>query len=236
MESIEKRHNSLGQPIGAELSDWQPAKYPPRDAIRGQYCSIEPLDAKRHSTALYRAFSEDGSGKLWTYMANGPFHSAETFEQWLETIESRNDRLDFAIIDANDNNAVGIAAYLRIAPDVGSIEVGSITYSPLLQKTRMATEAMYLMMKHAFDTLGYRRYEWKCDSLNSASQSAALRLGFQFEGVFRQGMVYKGRSRDTAWYSIIDSEWPAISADFKAWLESENFDAQGRQRSSLKSF
>ena len=194
---------------------------------------LEPLDASRHAAELYEANSLDREGRMWTYLFSGPFESLHEFTAWLGAREDSQDPLFFAIVDQATGQATGLASYLRIDTTHGVIEVGHLAFSPLLQKTRAATEAMYLMMKHAFD-LGYRRYEWKCDALNSASRRAAERLGFEFEGIFRQAVVYKGRSRDTAWYAVIDSEWPARRAAFEAWLDPRNFDVDGRQRRPLQ--
>jgi len=194
----------FGQPVGPEVSGWNGVDRPPREPIVGRYCRIEPLNTMSHVDELYEAFSEDVDGILWTYMFVGPFESKEKFRTWVETACETDDPLFHAIIDASTNKAVGIASYLRIRPDVGVIEVGNITYSTRLQRTPMATEAMFLMMARAFDELGYRRYEWKCDALNAASCKAAKRLGFKFDGIFEQAIVYKGRNRDTAWYSILD--------------------------------
>jgi RimJ/RimL family protein N-acetyltransferase len=224
--------NSLGQPIGPSLPDWRPPPPPVRAAMQGRYCRLEPLDADRHASELHAANSLDREGRMWTYLFSGPFGSAEEFAAWLTAREDSLDPLFFIIVDGITGRATGLASYLRIDTTHGVIEVGHLAFSPLLQRTRAATEAMYLMMRHAFD-LGYRRYEWKCDALNSASRSAAERLGFRFEGIFRQAVVYKGRNRDTAWYSIIDSEWPARRGRFEAWLDPGNFDADGRQRRPL---
>jgi len=169
---------------------------------------------------------------MWTYLHSGPFASLEEYLAWLEPRPASADPLFFAFVDTAGNRATGLGSYLRIEPAAGSIEIGHLQFSPLLQRTPAATEAMYLMMRNAFE-LGYRRYEWKCDSLNAASRRAAERLGFTFEGVFRQALVYKGRSRDTAWYSVLDTEWPALQRGFRAWLQPENFDDSGRQRRSL---
>lgn len=181
---------------------------------------------------LFSAFIHDPDGKMWTYMPVGPF-TKSSFEEWMSWAEESEDPVFFAITDKKNGKAIGFASYLRIKPDAGSIEVGYIAYSPLLQRTPLATEAMFLMMKHAFDDLGYRRYEWKCDNLNTASKRAAERLGFTYEGVFRQAMVNKGRNRDTAWLSVIDEEWPRLKYAFEKWLSLSNFDRYGRQRSSL---
>jgi len=169
---------------------------------------------------------------MWTYMAYGPFASAEDYCAWLKSMQASGDCMFFAIRDTELDRLTGVASYLRIEPSMGSVEVGHIAYSPLLQRTRAGTEAMYLMMKHAFE-LGYRRYEWKCDSLNAASQRAAKRYGFQYEGIFRQAVVYKGRNRDTAWLSVLDSEWPAARERFERWLDPSNFDSAGKQLASL---
>jgi len=169
---------------------------------------------------------------MWTYLFSGPFATEAAYHQWLAAREHSEDPLFFAVVDGATGRATGLASYLRIDPPHGVIEVGHIAFSPPLQRTPAATEAMHLMMKNVFD-LGYRRYEWKCDSLNAPSRRAAERLGFRFEGIFRQAVVYKGRNRDTAWYSIIDAEWPALKTAFERWLDPANFDAGGRQQSSL---
>jgi RimJ/RimL family protein N-acetyltransferase len=226
--------NALSQPIGAPLPDWKPPPRPPRTPMEGRFCRVEPLDPDRHGANLYAANSLDRDGRNWTYLPIGPFPTADAYRAWLEEASSAVDRLFHAIVDLSTGKAVGVASYLRIDPAAGSIEVGHINYSPLLQRKPAATEAMYVMMKRAFE-LGYRRYEWKCDSLNAPSRAAAQRLGFSYEGLFRQAIVYKGRTRDTAWYSIIDGEWPALRAAFERWLDPANFDAQGNQRVSLSS-
>jgi RimJ/RimL family protein N-acetyltransferase len=199
----------------------------------GRDCRMEPLDPARHAPALYDAFRLDTAGVDWTYLPYGPFDDAGAFRTWLDGIAVGDDPLFYTVVDDADK-AVGVASYLRIFPDIGSIEVGHIHYSPLLQRSRAATEVMYLMMRRAFDELGYRRYEWKCDSLNAPSRRAADRLGFVYEGTFRQATIYKGRNRDTAWYSIIDTEWPAVRRAFEAWLHPANFDASGAQRTQLR--
>ena len=221
--------NQLGQPIGDPLPGWTPRARPSRTPIDGHYCRIEPLDPGRHTQALFAAYGRETTGATWTYMAHGPFEEPEAFAAWIEAAARSEDPLYHAIVDSRSGLAVGVASYLRIEPSVGVIEVGSIAYSPLLQRTAAATEAMYLMMRRAFDELGYRRYEWKCDALNAPSRAAADRLGFRFEGIFRQATLYKGRNRDTAWYSIIDREWPERKAAFEAWLDPGNFTSDGRQ-------
>ena len=201
--------------------------------MTGRFCRLEPLDPSAHTEQLWAAFSRDQDGRNWTYLFHGPYDAIEAFADWIRTAASSADPMFFAVIDRAREAAAGVAAYLRIAPAAGSIEVGHINFSPLLQRTPAATEAMYLMMKHAFE-LGYRRYEWKCDALNAPSRAAAERLGLTFEGVFRQALVYKGRNRDSAWYSAIDKEWPALKAAFEAWLAPSNFDQLGRQKQSLR--
>ncbi len=198
----------------------------------GAYGRLEPLDAGRHAAGLVDAYRRDEAGVGWTYLPYGPFADAEALGSWLAEMAATDDPLFFAIMD-EEGRPVGVASYLRISPEMGSIEVGHIHYSPLLQRTRVATEAMYLMARRAFDELGYRRYEWKCDDLNAPSRAAAERLGFTYEGTFRQDRIYKGRNRDTAWYSITDAEWPAIRDAMETWLKPSNFDEHGRQRTSL---
>lgn len=225
--------NSLGQPIGNSLPDWLPPPLPPREAMRGRYCTVEPLDLEHHAMELYSAVSLDREGRNWTYLPAGPFDDLAAYVAWLEKRASGTDPMFHAIVDAT-GKAVGTAAYQRIDPENGVIEIGNIHYSPLLQRTPAATEAMYLMMRRAFE-LGYRRYEWKCDTLNGPSRTAAMRFGFSFEGVFRQANVVKSRTRDTAWFSVLDGEWPALRVAYERWLTPENFDAEGRQRASLSS-
>jgi RimJ/RimL family protein N-acetyltransferase len=224
--------NTLGQPVGAPLPGWSPPPRPPRETIEGRTCFLEPLDAGKHGADLYAANALDSDDSDWTYSAVGPYENESEFLAWARAAEKSSDPLYFAIIDRQTGKAVGTATYMRIDPNNGCIEVGTIKYSPLLQRTTAATEAMYLMMKRAFD-LGYRRYEWKCDSHNAPSRKAAERLGFIFEGLFRQAVVYKGRNRDTTWFSIIDNEWPALRGAYEAWLAPENFDEQGCQKQRL---
>lgn len=230
------RQNTFGQPIGPALADWKTCPFPNTDPINGTYCRLVKLSPAQHGDQLFSAFGDDTDGKNWTYLFDGPFANRTEFGTWLERISQSQDPLFFAIVDTTTHQAIGVASYMRITPEHGTIEVGNIHFSPRLQKTPLATEAMYLMMRHAIEELGYRRYEWKCDALNTPSRSAAERLGFTFEGIFRKAVVYKGRSRDTAWFSMIDSEWPALKAAFEQWLAAENFDDHGKQKQSLKSF
>ena len=227
--------NALGQPIGVPLPEWQPRPRPPRAAMEGRFCRLEPLDADAHAASLFAAYGEAKDARNWTYLSIGPFARFEDYRAWAEGAQRSEDPLFHAIIDRRNDRAVGIASYLRIEPNIGVIEVGHLNFSPALQRNPAATDAMYLMMRRAFDELGYRRYEWKCDALNERSRAAALRLGFRYEGIFRQATVYKGRSRDTAWFSIIDREWPERKAAFESWLSPDNFDERGRQRVSLSS-
>jgi RimJ/RimL family protein N-acetyltransferase len=227
------RLNAFGQPIGEPVLGWTPRPRPSREPIQGRFCRIEPLDAARHAPALFAANAADEAGRMWTYMAYGPFARLEDYTAWIESLAPSHDPLFHAIVDQASGRALGVASYLRIEPAVGVIEVGHIAYSPALQRTPAATEAMYLLMRRAFDELGYRRYEWKCDALNAPSRAAAERLGFRFEGIFRQATIYKGRNRDTAWYAILDKEWPERKAAFEAWLEPANFDEAGHQRRPL---
>lgn len=226
------RVNSFGQPIGDAVLNWRPPPPPPRETIAGVRCDLEPLDLDLHGDALYEA-NERGDGSNWTYLFANPPASREVYLEFMRASFLGADPLCVAIVDRTSGIAVGVASYLRIVPEHGCIEVGHINFSPVLQRTPVATEAMYLMMRRVFD-LGYRRYEWKCDSLNAPSRAAAQRLGFSFEGVFRNAIVYKGRSRDTAWYSITDAEWPAIRVAFEQWLDPGNFDAHGSQRVQLR--
>jgi RimJ/RimL family protein N-acetyltransferase len=224
--------NHLGQPIGAPLPNWQSPALPARAPMTGHFCRLEPLDVAAHAQALYAANQMDTAGKMWTYLPYGPFADFASYRAWLDSMSPSTDPLFYTIINLPSGKPVGLAAYLRITPGSGTIEVGHLNYSPLLQQTPAATEAMYLMMAHVF-SLGYRRYEWKCDSLNAPSRAAALRLGFKFEGIFRQATIVKGRTRDTSWYSIIDMEWPALREILERWLHPDNFDSQDHQRTRL---
>ena len=229
----EGNRNELGQPIGPPLPGWTARPAPPRTPLAGRFCRVEPLDPERHAADLFAANSEDKEGRNWTYLPYGPFAGFDAYREWAGAAAARDDPLCHAIVAAASGRAVGVASLMRIDRPAGAIEVGGINYSPRLQKKPAATEAMYLLMRRVFDELGYRRYEWKCDALNAASRAAALRLGFRYEGLFRQATVYKQRSRDTAWFSIIGGEWPALRAAFERWLDPGNFDAEGRQRVAL---
>jgi RimJ/RimL family protein N-acetyltransferase len=230
---VHENLNALGQPIGAPVANWTPRPRPPRTPITGRFCRVEMLDPAAHAADLFDGKQLDRAGYNWTYLPYGPFATLADYRVWLDSIAKPEDPLFHTIIDLATGKAVGIASLMRIDPPNGVIEVGHIHYSPLLQKKPHATEAMYLLMARVFDELGYRRYEWKCNSLNQPSVDAAKRYGFTYEGLFRQAAVVKGANRDTSWFSIIDSEWPAIKRGYQRWLAPDNFDAQGLQRVSL---
>lgn len=218
-------------PLGQLLTGWTPPPHPPAGlTLQGIHVRLDPLEADDHAADLFTAFS--GHDALWDYMPYGPFSSASAYHRWVKDHQGREDPVFFALRDTATGHAVGVASYLRITPEAGSIEVGHICLSPALQRTPAATEAMFLMMDWAFRA-GYRRYEWKCNTLNLPSRRAAQRLGFSYEGIFRNHTITKGRNRDTAWFSVIDSEWPALREAFAAWLSPVNFDAMGKQRERL---
>ncbi len=227
------RTNDLGQEIGFPVNDWTPRPRPPRTVMQGRYCRVEPVVPDRHAEDLHAANLSDTENRIWTYLAYGPFTTPGDYRAWMEQTCLGEDPLFHAVVDTETGKAAGVASYLRIDPDHGVIEVGHINFAPPLQRTRAATEAMFLMMSRVFDELGYRRYEWKCDALNAPSRRAAARLGMTFEGIFRQATLYKGRNRDTAWFSILDREWPQTKAAFEAWLADDNFTDEGVQKTAL---
>jgi RimJ/RimL family protein N-acetyltransferase len=214
----------------SELSDYKPRARPGDVTLAGRYGSLEKLDASKHGSELWAAFK--GHPAIWDYMPSGPFTDEKAFADWLKGRAAQDDPYFYAILD-RDGRAVGMAALMRITPEMGVIEVGNIAYSPALQKTPLGTEAQFLLAAYAFDTLRYRRYEWKCNALNLASRRAAARYGFTFEGIFRQHMIVKGKNRDTAWFSITDAEWPERKRAFERWLDPSNFGADGKQKSRL---
>jgi RimJ/RimL family protein N-acetyltransferase len=216
-------------PLGEEV-DWTPARRPSRTPLRGSHVLLRPVDAVADAEALH-AVSRDPA--IWTYLPYGPYESPAHMRELLDWAESSEDPLFFALVELAERRPAGLASYLRITPEFGVIEIGHIWFGTRLQRTTAATEAIYLLARHAFDELGYRRLEWKCDALNAASRRAAERFGFRFEGVFRKNMVVKGRNRDTAWYAITDDEWPAIRVAYEAWLAPENFGSDSRQLRSL---
>jgi RimJ/RimL family protein N-acetyltransferase len=224
------RTNELGQPVGDPVRGWQPRPPARPKRLDGRHCTLHRL-AESHLPALYEALVVHGRPELWTYLARGPFSSRAEFDDYVESF--RGQAGAWPMVVTVDDVPTGIACYLRTDPANGSVEVGSITWSPALQRTAAATETMYLMARHAFEELGYRRFEWKCDALNAASRTAAVRFGFTAEGVFRNAVVYKGRNRDTAWFSITDAQWRLLRPAYDTWLAPENFDDHGVQRSSL---
>jgi len=225
-------HPDTGQPVGFRV-DPQPAALPEAVTLSGRYGSVERLDAARHCANLWDAIA--GHRDIWTYMRYGPFAEAAVFSDWLGLREETRDPFYYAIADPH-RGVLGLAALMRIEPEMRVIEVGNILLAPSLQRTPLATEAQYLLARYVFETLRFRRYEWKCDALNAASRRAALRFGFSFEGIFRDHMIIKGRGRDTAWFAMLASEWPARKAAFERWLTPENFDANGTQKKKLWEF
>jgi len=216
--------------IDAAVSDWTVPKPPSGEVMEGQFCRLEPLSRRAHAKAIHKENSLDNT--IWDYMTYGPFSQAGDYANWVESVQGGTDPLFYAIYDKERGGFGGVASFLRISPQAGSIEVGNVNFSPALQRTRAASEAMFLMMQWAFEA-GYRRYEWKCNASNLGSRRAAQRLGLSYEGVFRQALVVKGRNRDTTWFAAIDSEWPALEVAFKKWLATSNFDAAGRQKLRL---
>jgi RimJ/RimL family protein N-acetyltransferase len=223
-------------PLGIRL-DWTPVEPPHREPLRGSHVLLRPIDAAHDAEPLYSvSHLPDGDPTIWTYLPDGPYDSPEHMRQMLTWAESADGYIYFTLLRLPDECPLGFASYLRIEPEFGTIEIGHIWFGPPLQRTTAATEAIYLLARHAFDDLGYRRLEWKCNALNAASRRAAERFGFTFEGVFRNHQIVKGRNRDTAWFSITDEEWPAIRDGFEAWLAPDNFDADGLQKHSLGEF
>lgn len=229
------QRNQFGQLIGDALPDWQPRPRPQRVVLEGRFCRLEPLSL-RHADALFAAYRQAADTRSWAWLLREPEKTVEEYRQWIASVEALQDPLHFAVIDKHSGQPVGSLALMRIDPNNGVMEVGYVHFSPQLSGTPASTEAQWLLMRYAFDTLGYRRYEWKCNSLNEPSRNAALRLGFQYEGRFRQALVIKGHNRDTDWFSIIDAEWPGLDRAFQAWLAADNFSADGQQRRSLATF
>jgi RimJ/RimL family protein N-acetyltransferase len=220
-------------PLGDEV-DWKPVQPPARAPLRGSHVLVRPILADTDAEPLFAvSHLPDGDPAIWTYLPDGPYENPEQLRSVLAWASTAQDPVYFTLASLPDEQPLGMAAYLRITPEVGVIEIGHIWFGQRLQRTSAATEAIYLLARHAFDDLGYRRLEWKCNALNAASRRAAQRFGFTFEGVFRKHLVVKGRNRDTAWYAITDDEWPAIRSGFEAWLAPENFDGKGRQKFAL---
>lgn len=226
-------HNHYGQVIGHAMPLWSRRRFPVHENLLGQYCRLEPI-SMRHTQSLFAAYHQVPDDRDWTYLPLERPKDLSEFHTYMASLQAGADPQHYAIVDIASEQALGTLALMRISQDAGSVEVGFVVYSPLLKHTRIATEAQFLLMQYVFDTLGYRRYEWKCDSLNTPSRAAAARLGFSFEGIFRQALVYKGRNRDTAWFSMLDHEWPRLKQGYLRWLAAENFDAQGRQIKRLQ--
>lgn len=224
--------NQWGQPIGDALPGWTPRPRPEPVTLEGHDCRVVPFSLE-HASALYAAYAKAPDPRSWTWLFQAPPASEADYQALARQMAGSLDPLFYTVIAKDTGQPVGTFALMRIDPASGIVEVGHVHFSPALQRTRMSTEAHWLLMRYVFETLGYRRYEWKCDSLNQPSRQAAIRLGFQFEGIFRQALVYKGRTRDTAWFSVIDSEWPRQDQVFSAWLNADNVDQAGRQLRSL---
>lgn len=227
--------NQYGQPIGANLPEWQPRPLPGKLALEGEWCRLELLSPERHASALYNAYRLATGGSDWTYLSVGPFTCADDYRAYAEKVSQDTSALHYTVIDQRTSEALGTLALMRIQPEHGVIEIGFVAFSPALQRTPLSTEANFLLLRYVFEQLGYRRCEWKCDSLNLRSRRAAERLGFSYEGTFRQAIVYKGRSRDTAWYSMLAQEWPRHRQALQHWLSPDNFNAQGQQVNNLQS-
>ena len=216
-----------------ELAGWEPRPRPDRTGLEGRYCRIEPLDPARHGDSLFAASMAPGAEERFRYLSDSP-QDRQGFQAWLEKAAASTDPLFFGVIDTATGRCEGRQALMRIAPEHGVIEIGNVLWGPAMARSRVATEALFLHAHHVFETLGYRRFEWKCNALNAPSRRAAERFGFVYEGTFRQHMVQKGRSRDTTWFAMIDSEWPRLRAAYEAWLAPENFDARAQQKVKLE--
>lgn len=226
-------NDTVDKTVGAPVPGWTPPPVPRGDILEGRHARLEPLNADAHGAALFRAV--DGHDGLWTYMPYGPFETEQAYRDWVGEVTADPALSFYAVLNRDTGVWGGVASYLRIAPQAGSIEVGHINFAPGLARTAAATEAIVLMMGWAFEA-GYRRFEWKCDTLNRPSRRAAQRLGLSYEGIFRQAVVVKGRNRDTAWFAAIDKEWPALRDAYDAWLAPSNFDDEGRQKRALGEF
>ncbi|WP_339099435.1 hypothetical protein IGL98_003454 [Enterococcus sp. DIV0840] len=231
-----QQYNSYNQPIGYPVTNWSTRAYPTKSTLEGTNCRLEKVDPNKHLEDLYQVYGPQSNPKNWTYIPLMSFKNKIEFSEYLTAMSHSQDPFHYAIIDKTSGKALGTVALMRINPEHGTIEVGFVIYSDQLKKTRIATEAQYLLACYALDELGYRRYEWKCDALNEPSKNAALRLGFVFEGIFRNAVVYKERNRDTAWFSILESEWPKQKARMESWLSDSNFTADGEQRKRLNEF
>jgi RimJ/RimL family protein N-acetyltransferase len=227
--------NKQSRPVGAVVDPLPPGKGPDLRPLHGRWVRLDALNVAKHADQLFVSFSGAvGEDDIWTYMPYGPFKENDGFVQWLTEKEASRDPWFYAFVKRDGSRALGMGAFMRLDASNGVIEIGHIWFAPELQRTRDATEVIFLLLRHGFDDLGVRRLEWKCDSLNAASRRAALRFGFSFEGVFRQHYIIKGRNRDTAWFSLLDSEWPSVRKAFEIWMKDENFDAQGCQKAKLQ--
>lgn len=228
--------NELGQPIGDALPNFKPGDLPKMERLEGRYVIVECLSKDKHGADLYEVYGPDSPADMWTYLFQNPVQSQEEWLALLDQMLTAQDRFYYAIVDKESGKALGTFALMRINRGSRVIEVGSVTYSPQLKRTRLATEAQYLLARYVFEELEYRRYEWKCDALNQPSRYAAERLGFIYEGTFRQAVVYKGRNRDTDWLAMIDKDWPAVKIRLEKWLSPDNFDENGQQIKALSDF
>lgn len=228
--------NELGQPIGDALPNFKPGDLPKMERLEGRYVIVECLSKDKHGADLYEVYGPDSPADMWTYLFQNPVQSQEEWSALLDQMLAAQDRFYYAIVDKESGKALGTFALMRINRGSRVIEVGSVTYSPQLKRTRLATEAQYLLARYVFEELEYRRYEWKCDALNQPSRYAAERLGFIYEGTFRQAVVYKGRNRDTDWLAMIDRDWPAVKTRLEKWLSPDNFDENGQQIKALSDF
>ena len=228
--------NELGQPIGDALPNFKPGDLPKMERLEGRYVIVECLSKDKHGADLYEVYGPDSPADMWTYLFQNPVQSQEEWSALLDQMLAAQDRFYYAIVDKESGKALGTFALMRINRGSHVIEVGSVTYSPQLKRTRLATEAQYLLARYVFEELEYRRYEWKCDALNQPSRYAAERLGFIYEGTFRQALVYKGRNRDTDWLAMIDRDWPAVKTRLEKWLSPDNFDENGQQIKALSDF
>ena len=228
--------NELGQPIGDALPNFKPGDLPKMERLEGRYVIVECLSKDKHGADLYEVYGPDSPANMWTYLFQNPVQSQEEWSALLDQMLAAQDRFYYAIVDKESGKALGTFALMRINRGSRVIEVGSVTYSPQLKRTRLATEAQYLLARYVFEELEYRRYEWKCDALNQPSRHAAERLGFIYEGTFRQAVVYKGRNRDTDWLAMIDKDWPAVKIRLEKWLSPDNFDENGQQIKALSDF
>lgn len=231
-QSMNQFFNEFNQALGEEIFGWQSPEFPKSQTMTGTHCRLEPLDWDLHGADLFAANQTDSDNSNWTYMNYGPFPDMKAYRDWVIASAKSKDPQFYAIIDLKSNKAVGVSSYLRIDALNGNIEIGHLYFSSFLRSSIAATESLFLMMCRIFD-LGYRRLEWKCNTLNTPSRNAAQRLGFSFEGIFRQATIVKGRSRDTAWYSIIDKDWPELKKEYYKWLDLNNFDEKGRQKLRL---